>query len=126
MGGEEGIILGLEDDLKDAQLGQIPFPIFIAAPVNGFTEIYRNVLGNSIEFNFMWYALSSGSATLTLKIDGTPITGWTSVALTTASGGATATAAKTLPSGSILGLEFSSCAAPTNLRLSLKGNMVLT
>lgn len=114
-----------QDDLIFAQVGQIPFPIFIGTPVDGTIEIYRNVLGNSIVFDFMWFALSSGSTTLSLLVDGTPITGWTNIPVTTASSGAVATAAKTLPAGSILALKFAGSMSPQNLRLSLKGNLTL-
>lgn len=115
-----------ELDAIIAQLGQFPFPVFIGTVVDGFIEIYRNVLGEPVVFDFMWFALSSGSTTLTVKIDGVAVTGWTNVAVTTASGGASATADKTLPAGSILGLEFSgSGGPPTNLRLTLKGNLDL-
>ncbi len=114
-----------QNDALNVQLGQIPFPIFIGSPVDGFIEIYRNVLDNSILFDFMWFALASGSTNLTVKIDGTPVTGWTSVPITSASNGAQSTAANTLPAGSILGLQFSASNSPVNLRLTLKGDIVL-
>lgn len=115
-----------QDDAIFAQVAQIPFPIFIGTPVDGTIEIFRNVLDNDIVFDFMWYALSSGSTTLTILIDGTPITGWTNLPVTTASTGAVATAAKTIPPGSILALQFASSSSPQNLRLTLKGDLTLT
>lgn len=108
------------------QLGQFPFPVFIASPVDGFIEVYQNVLGNEVVFDFMYFDLSSGSTFLTVKIDGVPVTGWTNVLITNVSGGAVATAAKTIPPAGILGLEFSGSGAPENLRVTMKGNVVLT
>lgn len=108
-----------------AQLGQVPFPIFIGTPVDGTIEIFRNVTGNAMVFDFMWFALASGSTNLTVLIDGTPVTGWTGINITSASNGAVATAAKTLLSGSILALQFSASSTPKNLRLSLLSNLAL-
>lgn len=115
-----------QDDALLAQLGQIPFPVFIGTPVNGTIEIYRNVLNNSVVFDFMWFALSSGSTNLTVKIDGNPVNGFENINITTVSNGATATANKTLASGSILALTFDASNSPQNLRLSIKGNITLT
>jgi hypothetical protein len=105
---------------------QFPFPIFFGTVSDGFVEVYRNVLDQSVDFDFMWFQMSSGSSLLTVKIDGVAVTGWTGVPISTVSGGAIATAAKTLPAGSVLGLEFSgSGGSPTNLRLTLRGDLVL-
>ncbi len=115
-----------ELDVILAAHSQFPFPIFFGTVSDGFVEIYRNVLDEPVEFDFMWYQMSSGSSLLTVKIDGVAVTGWTGIPISTVSNGATATAAKTLPSGSVLGLEFSgSGGSPANLRLTLKGNLVL-
>lgn len=136
-GSENGLMTGAQSnklnalrtdaatDLLLAQLGQIPFPIFIGTPVDGTIELYRNVLGNNIVFDFMYFELSSGSTNVSVLIDGTPITGWSSVPVTTASGSAAATAAKTLAPGSVLSLTFAGSSTPQNLRLSLKGNLSL-
>lgn len=129
-GPEADKLTGLRTDAATdallAQLGQIPFPIFIGTPVDGAIQIYRNVLSNNVEFDFMDYALSSGSTNLTVTIDGTPVTGWSAKNITTASGSASATAAKTLIPGAVLGLTFAGSSSPQNLRLSLKGNLTLT
>ncbi len=115
-----------QNDLLNAQLGQIPFPIFIGSPVDGFIEVYQNVLDNSIVFDFMYFALASGSTNLTVKIDGTPVTGWSNVPVTSSGGGAVAAAAKTIAPGSVLGLQFSGGSTPVNLRVTLKGDVTLT
>lgn len=109
-----------------AQLGQFPFPVFFGTVSDGFVEVYRNVLDESVTFEFMWFQMSSGSSLLTVKIDGVAVTGWTSIPIGTVSDGASATAANVLPSGSVLGFEFAgSGGSPTNLRLTLKGNIDL-
>jgi len=114
-------------DLLLAQLGQIPFPIFIGTPVNGTIEIYKNVLGNDVVFDFMYLSLASGSSNLTVNINGTPITGWSGINVTsTPSAKVTATAAKTLHADDVLSLTFAGSSTPTNLRASLKGNLTLT
>ncbi len=70
--------------------------------------------------------MSSGSSLVTIKIDGTPVTGWTSFPVNVAGGIATATAAKSMAPGSVLGIQFaSSGGTPANLRLTLKGNITL-
>ncbi len=103
---------------------QFPFPIFFGTVTNGFVEVYRNVLGQAVVFDYLYQGMSSGSSLVTVKIDGTPVTGWTSVPCNVAGGSATATAAKTLAPGSVLGLEFAgSGGTPSNLRLTLKGNI---
>jgi hypothetical protein len=109
-----------------AQLGAVPFPIFIGTPVDGVIEIYRHVLANDVVFDFCNYALSSGSTNLTVNINGTPITGWSGLNTSNVSQQATASAAKTLKLGDILSLSFTGSALPKNLRLSLKGNLTLT
>lgn len=114
-----------ELDAIFTQFAQFPFPIFIANPVDGFIEVYRNVLDNDVEFDFMWFQMTAGTSLLTVKIDGVPVTGWESVLLSNVSTGAIATAAKTLPSGSVLGLEFASTGGAENLRLTLKGSLTL-
>jgi hypothetical protein len=115
-----------ELDAIIGQLGQFPFPVFIGTVVDGFIEIYRNVLDESVVFDFMYFQMSSGSTLLTVKIDGVAVTGWTGVPISTASGAATATAAKTIAPGGVLGLEFSgSGGTPSNLRLTLKGDIDL-
>lgn len=137
-GSSQGAMSGPQADKLDAlptaaelesthtQLGQFPFPIFIPNPVDGFVEIFRNVLDNDIVWDFCWFALSSGSTILTLYIDGDPIVGWSNMPITTESSGATATSNKTLAPGSILGIGFAGSAAPENLRLTLKGDITLT
>lgn len=115
-----------ELDAKLAALGQFPFPIFFGTVSDGFVEVYRNVLDQSVEFDFFYFGMSSGSSIVTVKIDGTPVTGWTSIPLNSSGGSATATAAKTLAPGAVLGLEFAgSGGTPSNLRLTLKGDLSL-
>lgn len=137
-GSENGLISGAnadkltalytkaELDALFAQTAQFPFPIFIASPSDGFIEVFQNVLDNDVVWDAAAFALSSGTGYLTVKIDGTPITGWDNLHLTSTPGSATATAAKTLAPGSVLGLEFSAGATPVNLRLTLKGDVTLT
>ncbi len=111
-----------ELDVILAAHNQFPFPIFFGTVTNGFVEVYRNVLGQAIVFDYFYQAMSSGSSLVTVKIDGTPVTGWTSVPVNVAGSQVFATAAKTLAPGSVLGLEFAgSGGTPTNLRLTLKG-----
>lgn len=115
-----------ELDAIFGQLGQFPFPIFFGTVSDGFVEVYRNVLDQSVEFDFFYFGMSSGSSIVTVKIDGTPVTGWTSIPLNSSGGSATATAAKTLAPGAVLGLEFAgSGGTPSNLRLTLKGDLSL-
>lgn len=122
----EALYTRAELDVILAAHNQFPFPIFFGTVSDGFVEVYRNVLDQSVEFSFMWFQMSSGSSLLTVKIDGVAVTGWTGVPISTASGGAVASANKTLPAGSVLGLEFAgSSGSPTNLRLTLRGDIVL-
>lgn len=109
------------------QLFQFPFPIFIGTVVNGFIEVYRNVLGNAVVFDYFYFGMSSGSSIVTVKIDGVAVTGWTNIPVNTGGGQVFATAAKTMAPGSVLGLEFSgSGGTPANLRLTLKGQVTPT
>lgn len=108
-----------------SQLGQFPFPIFIANPVNGSIEIYRHIITNPVTWGSTWFALSSGTAYVTVTIDGVPVTGWENIHLTSASTGAVATGANVMPQGSILGLTFAGCGSPVNLRLTLGGQLTL-
>lgn len=112
-----------EIDALLAQAAQQPFYVFIGSPVDGSVEFVRNVLSNDVVLDFAWFALSSGSTNLTVTIDGTPVTGLDNLNITTASSGANATAANTLPAGSILGLTFTDSDSPQNLRLSIRGDM---
>jgi hypothetical protein len=115
-----------ELDAIFAQLGQFPFPIFIGTVVDGFIEVYRHVLLEPVVFDYFYFGMSSGSSLVSVKINGTNVTGWTGIPLNSSGGTATATAAKTMNAGDVLGLEFSSSSGPpTNLRMTLKGNVTL-
>lgn len=137
-GGEPGLMTAAQaDKLNDlytkaeldaifAQLGQFPFPIFIGTVVNGFIEIYRHVLAEPVVFDYFYFGMSSGSSTVTVKINGVAVTGWTGIPVNSSGGTATATAAKTMNPGDVLGLEFTgSGGTPSNLRMTLKGNVSL-
>lgn len=115
-----------ELDAIFTQFRQFPFPVFIGSPVDGSIELYRNVLDNDVVFESLWFGLSVGSGFLTVTIDGTPITGLDNIAIS-GSSGAIATAANTLPPGSILGFTFAGMdPASENLRVTLRGKITLT
>lgn len=113
-------------DALNAQLGQQSIPLFIGSVTDGEIQVVENLFGNDIEFDRMAFGLSSGSTKLTVKIDGTPVTGWQSINVTTSPATATATGNKTFPPDGVVSLLFEASDTPENLRLTLKGDITLT
>jgi hypothetical protein len=113
-------------DAANAKLAEQPISFLITTPADGFMEIFRNPLSVALTLDVMLSKLNAGTLTLTIKIDGTAVTGFNNVPVSTTWQGSVASALLTLPVGATLGVEIADTTTASGLQVSIRAHRVLS
>ncbi len=106
-----------------ARLAHQPIGFFVAVPANGSVTFFSNPFETySLGVGRIRYAVSTGTLTLAINVNGTPVTGFGSLAVTSTPTTATPGGAPTIIApGDLLSFTISSVASsPLNLWFSLE------
>lgn len=109
-----------------ARLAQQALGFFVAVPANGFVQFFSNPCTISFLLRGIRFATSSGTLTLQISINGTPITGFEAIAVTSTPTGLTSSGANILNPNDYVGFTISANAAGANLWFSLAATAILT
>lgn len=104
-----------------ARLAHQPMGFFVAVPANGSVTFFCNPLtGLAIAISKIRYKVSAGTLTLAININGTPITAFASLAVTSTLGSATSSPEAILESDDLLSFTISANSGGANLFFSIE------